>query len=204
MDKIAIGVVLIPSDEIVELCIKINKRAFDVGKGRYKLGKKDFIPHITLVLGCIKQDNLENVKSIVKQILRSQISLKLKTSGIELYKREDGNRSFLQVGISERLRHLHETVLEKISNFLTSCDSANVLFEGDKTGISDSSMKILNNFKKEYSRENYNPHITLHCYDADKFSQGIKFPILFRANRIAICHLGNGCVVRKILFESKF
>ncbi len=154
-------------------------------------------------MGVIKENDLEKIKDIIKEISKGQKPLKLSALGVELYEREDGNRSFLQVGISKELKSLHEKFLQKLSKFLVNCDSAEVLVEGEKTGISGSSKKILNNFEKLYARENYNAHITLHCYDADKFVKDIQFPISFNANTTALAHLGNGCVIRKVLFETK-
>ena len=65
MAKIAIGVAIIPPDEILNLCIQINQEAFKNNKGRFRISKTDFIPHISLALGCIDEKNIDEIINII-------------------------------------------------------------------------------------------------------------------------------------------
>ncbi|HLC77739.1 MAG TPA: hypothetical protein VJH92_01295 [Candidatus Nanoarchaeia archaeon] len=203
MDKIAVGLVLIPPENILDLCIKINERAFESGRGRFRLARDDYIPHITLAMDCISRGHFDEVVSDMSQTIKFQRAVYLEAREIELYTRGDGNRSFLKLNIPDDLRALHEKSLEILVPYSVNCDSADCLLEGDKTGMTDFTRKTINGFPTLYARERYNPHITLGCYDADQFSQDIQFPIPFEANRLVLAHLGNNCTVRKVLFETK-
>jgi len=203
MGKIAVGLVLIPPENILDLCIKVNERAFENGRGRFRLGRVDYIPHTTLAINCVHRASLDGVISDVSQIIKSQRAVYLEAREIEFYAREDGKRSFLKLDIPDELRILHEIYLEALSSYSVNCDSADCLLEGDKTGMTDSTRKTVNGFATLYAREKYNPHITLGCYDADQFTQDIQFPIHFEANRLVLAHLGNNCTVRKVLFETR-
>jgi len=199
MKKLAIDIVLLPPENIMDLCIKINRESFKHGKGRFLMSLVDFVPHISLTLGCINKEKLPNIIKNIKKISENQNPLSLKIEGVELYQREDGKRGFLKLNISKELKNLHKKILNLVSNELFKCNSADVLVEGNKTGMSVTSKKILNNYKEFYAYDKYNPDITLCSYDSDQFSKDINFPITFITDKIAIFQIGDGCTCRKLI-----
>ena len=74
-----------------------------------------------------------------------------------------------------------------------------MLVEGDKTGLSETSKLLLNNYEKMFSYSNYKSHITLGCYDT-KFDG--KLPIKFKSDTIALAQIGDGCTCRKIIYKT--
>lgn len=202
MRKIAIDIVLLLTEEIMDLCIAINRESFKHGKGRFLMSKEDFVPHISLTLGCIDEEKLPEIIKTIESISQDQEPLALKLEGIGLFQRDDGKRGYLKINISEELRNLHKKVLDAVSDKLVKCDSADVLIEGNITGISITSKNILNNYKESYAYEKYNPHITLCSYDSDQFSKDIDFPIKSTASKIALFQIGDGCTCRKLVYSS--
>jgi len=202
MRKIAIDIVLLLSEEITDLCIAINKESFKHGKGRFLMSKEDFVPHISLTLGCIDEEKLPEIIKAIKSISQNQEPLVLNLEGIRLYQRDDGKRGTIKINISKELRFLHKKMLDAVSDKLVKCDSADVLIEGNITGISATSKNILNNYKESHAYDKYNPHITLCSYDSDQFSKDIDFPIQFTASKIALFQVGDGCTCRKLIYSS--
>jgi len=203
MSKIAIDVVLLPPKEIIDVCFDINKRAFGSGKGRFRMSENDFIPHISLAIGCVEEKILEKVIEEVKLVVLKQNSLKLIIEKIGMFIREDGDRGFLKVKVSEELRELHEKVLREVSDCFVGCDSANVLIEGEVTGMGKSTRNIINNYSEFYSGKKYNAHISLGCFDSDVFVEGVNFPISFVAEEMAIFRVGDGCTCRELVWKGK-
>lgn len=58
MTKIAIDIVLLPPEEIMNKAIEINQQLADDG---IKLNKKDCLPHISLCMGVISEEDLPEI-----------------------------------------------------------------------------------------------------------------------------------------------
>jgi hypothetical protein len=57
----------------------------------------------------------------------------------------------------------------------------------------------IQNFTQNSSYKNFNPHITI---GDGIFERKLKLQIKFTASRLALCHLGNYCTCREILYET--
>ena len=114
MNKLAIDIVLLPPKEIMDLVISINRAAFERGKGRFKMSESDFVPHISLTIACINEEDLNQVIEKVNSIFKLQKPLQLKLTGIKLYERDDGKRGFITLDVSNELKNLHKSILTSI------------------------------------------------------------------------------------------
>lgn len=203
MTSIAIDIVLLPDENMMQQCIKINKAA---QRQRFPLGTDDFVPHITLSLSCIDDKYLPQVIQIVQLIADKEKKKILTAQDIGHYVYKEGNRSFVKVKVTDTLQALHEKLTDSILQYTTKCENANVLVEGKITGISESTKKILNEYKNrgtKYSFENFNTHLSLGCYDAEKYVDESIFPFEFSAGTLALFHVGDGCTCRKLLWKQK-
>ncbi|MBW3019766.1 2'-5' RNA ligase family protein [Candidatus Woesearchaeota archaeon] len=201
MKKIAIDVVLLPPEEIMDLCIEVNEKAFKKGKGRHKLNKVNCVPHISLTMGCVYDDKLPCMIRDLGKISAATEPLTLKITGVEMYGPEGERRGFLKINVPKKLRELHNEIHYRIARHVVNCDGPYVLVDGESTGISDSSKEMLNKHSKTQFGDDYNPHLTLCCYDSDKFCKDLKFPISFNVSKIALFQLGDGCTCKKLLNE---
>ncbi len=181
---IAIDIVLLLPEEIIDLCIEINRKF----KRNIDLGKKDFIPHISLGMACVDEKDLEKIKKALPKIKR----LYLEIEKIKYYETDEGKKSSFSIKKNEKLQKLHEQVMDILSP-LIKCKVSEEMIVGDE--LSERSRQIINNYEKEFAYEHYWPHITLSCFDANYE----KVPIKFTVDTLAIFQLGNGCTCRKII-----
>ncbi len=197
--KIAVDVVLLLPKKITELCIKINRAALQQGKAKLLLGKKDYIPHISLGIGSVEKKAIPKIKEILQKIAQQFSPLNL-----ELYRlyyhvsKTDGKKVYgLKVRETAVLQRLHKLVMRKLGPFFSYNTTIEMVYR-DPGEIIKKLSSTFTKYKEHYSFENYNPHITLLCHEA-KCKQ---LPVRFVSSKLALYHLGNHCTCRKILFSA--
>lgn len=196
MSKIAIDIVLLPPEEIMDLLIEINKKEAEKGNAKQLMGKDDFIPHLSLNMGCVNQEDLPKIYDLVKQI-----ATKFSPIPIELYEifygtDSKGERSYAFVARKGgKLQQLHEELMDGLKSFISYEATVEMYFtkEGEKLDAVPKGIPMF----KERNRENFSPHITMLCKELEYKD----LPIKFIASRLVVCHSGIHTSCRKILFE---
>jgi len=112
------------------------------------------------------------------------------------YTAPEGDNSSLEIMKSSELQTLHQTIINYIKQYLQKDASLEMLYKGNETGITENTKLWLDTFNDKTANNNYWPHITLNCHNAET-----TLPLKFKANTIALCHVGDGVTCRKILFE---
>lgn len=194
MSDSAIIVALVPPKEVMDLAIKINSEARSKGFHSDPLGVDDFIPHITLFMGVVKNDNLENVASVLDKLLLKKHPFKLEITGIKESEYVTDENSFLEIKNTDDLQKLHNEMCENLSRFLEPLASENCLF-GDKE-ISDNTKKWFENYVLMSAYEKFNPHINLRCRNP----RSPRFSAKFNASQIVLFHAGNHATCRKMIW----
>lgn len=194
---IAVDIALIPSDEVIDLCLDINKAAWMKDKGRFRMSRQDRIPHVSLAMGFIEDEDIDELKNQLSVMDHTPFNVDVLS--LDHIERDGLRKAWLSVEVTDELRALHAKMFGLMRPYLVKSGSADGLFEGERTGINPTSLNILNNYDR-YAFENYKAHITLCCYDADSYASP-KLPVSFMADRIALCHLGDGCTCRRVLEE---
>jgi hypothetical protein len=185
--KLAIDIVLLPPEEIMDYVIEINKT--EVSKG--ELNKIDFLPHISLAMGVVEESNLEELKTIVEGLLTHPIKLQLdKFYFVEDYTKE---RSYGILIKGEELQKMHEELMDKTKDLFSYDATIENIFN------QEAEPSAINDFKEKYAFENYEPHITVRCNEVNGELERKEFTV----NKIAICHLGVSTTCRKILIEKE-
>ncbi|MBT4446909.1 hypothetical protein HOA92_07395 [archaeon] len=201
----AIDIVLVPPKEIQVLCFAVNKAAAKVAKSRFEFGQNDYVPHITLILGCVEETSIPKIQKLLQQLVVDYSVLDLELSGFGLYEKLNvQKKAYFQIELNDKLLALHTKVAEIVRPYLLPCKDASVLVEGEKTGISESSSRFLNNFLKDYAFENYHAHISLGCFDFEEkemLLENISLPIKFKASTVSIYQIGDGCTCREELYS---
>lgn len=82
MDKIALDVVLLPSDQIMDAAIGINRKLIKSFGRHIVLNKKKCVPHISLVMGTMDKKYINEVRDCLKNLSKSTPPLKLKASAL--------------------------------------------------------------------------------------------------------------------------
>ena len=119
MAKIAIDIVLLPSEEMMDKAIEINKELIKEAEDKIILDKEKCLPHISLCMGCIDEDKIPEIENILNKISTnfSQFNLQaidLKADIIPT----GGEVSGLYIKNQDELQKLHETIMKKLWNYI--------------------------------------------------------------------------------------
>ncbi|MDD4202483.1 MAG: 2'-5' RNA ligase family protein [Candidatus Omnitrophica bacterium] len=191
MEKIAIDIVLFPPDDIRDKIIAINQGFIASHNNDIILNKKDKLPHITLAMGCIASKNLQQINDILKRSVQKWTSTKLRT--LCSYK----DMAWLKVEDQDSLRQFHDHIMDVAEPFFMFKAEGSMFYPEKDGSINKTTVDYVNNFKTCSSKENYEPHITIgHGITAQNFESFEFYPV-----SVAVCHLGNFCTCRRVLFE---
>jgi len=197
-DKIAIGVVLIPPDEIIKLAIDINKTFTETVAENFVLDFKTCIPHVTLLMGLVDREQLLEVERRLSILIENFSALNLKIIGLHSSERSDNKVvSGFVIEKTAELQKIHEVILAEMSSIFTYDNVQSEMFFSPPS-VNEVPMFWVKGFAKTSVRENYNPHITL---GIGRPKQEINH-LEFTASKLALCHFGNYCTCRDILWSA--
>ena len=187
---IAVDVVLLPPEEVMDKAVKINGELVEkTGDTGIILDSEKCLPHVTLAMGCVEEEDLSHIDNILRSIAEDLLPITLKTIPFE-----KGPAS-LRIEKNRDIELLHELVMIRMSRFFTHEVSKNMIYDSQKEEIAELTFDYIRNFTTKSSFENYTPHITLGPGNADLQVGSFEFV----TSRLALCHLGNYCTCRKIL-----
>ena len=191
MTKIAIDIVLLPPEEIMDLAVAKSESLND---DNVKLNKEKCLPHISLCMGVLKEEDFSKAKEIIEEVAKNFSPLNLEITGIDV---QEGYSGF-HIKKIDQLQKLHQEITNKIKSFLSYDATKDEIYPSQNLN-EKKAQSWINGYLKKSSFENVYPHITLSTKEAKQ--KEINVP--FTASRLAICHLGNYCTCRKILFETE-
>ncbi|MFH1073205.1 MAG: hypothetical protein V1743_07295 [Nanoarchaeota archaeon] len=184
MPKIAIDVVLLPPEEIMERAIAING---NLKEDPIQLNKRNCLPHISLCMGVVKEEDLPIVKKLITEIASYHSKLSLTIGRI------NREQTTFDIKKTDDLQKLHEHIMTALSPYLSYDATTRMCYSPPP--VVEKTVFWINNYREKSSFANYFPHITLGISNVtDK-----KLDIRFTASTLALCHLGNYCTCRKIL-----
>lgn len=192
MNKKAIDVVLLPSEEMMDKAIAINQELLQRGEPKKMvLNKTDCLPHISLLMGCVAEDDFAQVSQLLNDIASRYTAFHLQIAEVA----QEGSSTVLNVQNHSRLQELHETIVRELTPYLSYDAVAEMLYNPPEVG--PTSLEYINTFSSKASLEKYSPHITV----GRGPYQTHALPISFTAATLAISHLGNYCTCRHILYQ---
>ena len=208
MAKIAVDIVLLPSQEIAERAVEANKLLRQKYLDRIFLdvalrpGSEATLPHISLAMGCIDTSCINVLQERLGEIADkyppgflylTEISNTTNTNGEYL--------SYFIIKKTPALLKLHQEVIRQFDKYFSYNVTANMLLS--EKSIPDSTLDWIRNYRQKSSFENFSPHITLGYGRIAKSSTFYQeFPSLphkFTASQLAICHLSSHCTCKKIM-----
>jgi len=195
MKKIAIDIVIIPPENIIEKCIALNNSS---KIRKFQLWKNDFVPHISLTLLGIYEKNLNTITKIISQVDVEPFPIYL--TWIGSVKKEKWDYHIIHINTSEKLKELHKYITQETLAYFEKADTPEMIVAWKETWWNESSKKWINNFYTEHSFEKYKPHITLWCYNLNTPLID-EFPIKFYASKICVFQVWNSNTCRKLLWE---
>lgn len=193
MTKVAIDIALLPSEEIRDKAIRINKQLLKNNEKLIKLHKENCLPHISLSMGCVEKKNIPKIKKRLEKLAK-EFSPNLKVTGMQVFVLPDGKKtSSFEIEKTKNLQKLHEEVMKELSPYMTYDVEVSMVRAPPK--VEKFTLDWVNNYPQGSAFGKFFPHITLGFGEAKK----IKLPIKFKATKLTVCHLGNYCTCRKIL-----
>lgn len=194
-ERAAIDVVILPPDNVTDLSVEYNQKLRAHTQENILLGKTRNLPHISLLMGCLNQSEIEDVTSRLEAIVKEHSILDLWIDGIKTDKTDRRVIASFEIGRSKELLSLHESIVSSIRPFLSQDATEDDI--ADPPPVEQSTLQWINHFFPRACFKNFWPHITLGFGN----TSGSFKPIQFFASRLAICHLGNHCTCAAILKE---
>ncbi len=194
MDKVAIDVVLLPDEIMMDKAIKANAELLEKISKKIVLNKEKCLPHISLAMGCIEEGHINAISKVLAAIADENPIAKLKVTGILTSVNARGEKvSVFEIERTEQLQLLHEKVMKKLTPYF-SYDVTREMIYGDEE-VAETTLLWIKNYPVKASYKNFSPHITIGYGEIQNYS----FPIEFFASKLALCHLGNHCTCRQLL-----
>jgi 2'-5' RNA ligase len=194
MAKMAVDAVLLPSETMASRAIEANRRLSKQASGRIVLDKENCLPHISLAMGCIDEEDIVDIEKILKSIAKRYCAQELKVVGIRVGTNSVGEKvSVFQIKKNEPLQSLHEEVMRSLMPYFRYDVTMDSVYSPPRA--EESTLLWIRGYTEKASFESFFPHITIGYGQVDDLS----FPIKFTASRLALCHLGNHCTCRKVL-----
>ena len=195
MGKKAIDVVLLPSDVVMDRAIEVNAELVREFGKRIVLNKEDCLPHISLAMGCVDENDIGIVEQVLKTIAKNYPPVELKITGIRISGNSVGEKvSAFVVEKTKVVQLLHEEVIRGLERYLSYYVTVDMINAED---VAESTLLWIKNYREKSSFGSFRPHITVGYGETEMEEQ--LFPIGFRASRLALCHLGNHCTCSKVL-----
>ena len=194
MVKMAVDVVLLPSEQMTNKAIQANSRLFNQCADQIILDKEKCLPHVSLAMGCIDKKDIECIGKILQTIALKYPPGQLSIIGINTTTNSLGEKvSAFELKKTKKLQSLHEEVMRRTAPYFGYDVRAEMVLSPPMAG--KSTLLWIKNYPEKSAFENFFPHITIGYGQTDDFL----LPATFTAAKIALCHLGNHCTCRKLL-----
>lgn len=195
MAKIAVDVVLLPEEVMMDKAIQANAKLVEKFGKEIVLNKKDCLPHISLAMGCIQQGDIDSIREVLQTIAKENPLGKLKATGILTRTHSTGSKvSVFQIENTDQLQSLHETICQKLAPYFIYDVTPDMMYDEQ---VAENTLLWIKGYRQKASFDRFSPHITIGYGQAENLSS----PIEFTACQLALCHLGNHCTCRKILIS---
>jgi len=204
MGQIAVDVVLLPDEAMTSQAMEINQQLITSSRPEIVLNRTDCLPHISLAMGCIDKADVTAIQKRLELVAQKTSVRELRAMGVIASINSRGEMtSVLDVDRTGELQALHEQVMREMLPFFRYEVSAAMVHPdaqrrcGDDV-VSETTLDWMRTYPQKAAYEHFRPHITVGYGQAPT---DLSFPILFRAARLALCHLGNHCTCRRVLWS---
>jgi len=198
MARLAIDVVLLPSDEMTDYAIKVNRELLKTFDNKIILDRENCLPHISLAMGCIDEKDIPDIEEILRDIAKKYSFRGLRVVDVDAETTPAGKKvSCFKIEKTKELQLLHEEVMQRLAPYFTYDVTTAMLFSPPE--VEQATLFWIKNYPEKSSFGNFSPHITIGFGETDK----VEVPIKFAASTLALCHLGNHCTCRKVLVSTE-
>jgi hypothetical protein len=143
MSKIALDIALIPPKGIIKEIEKIVNKADEKGQAEHLMSEKDFIPHISLSMGCTEEDNIPEITEKIKSISKEFDPMKIVLIDLENFESSEGKKThWFSIKKNEKLQELHERIMDEVEGFLSYEPTPEMYFKKEGEEVSTVSKGI--------------------------------------------------------------
>lgn len=193
MNKIAIDIVLLPSPAMTAQAVAVSQGlAQNSGNTKIVLDEQRCLPHISLRMGVVNEEDIPEITIIVQKIAKSMPPLKLVASGIVSHAIPTGEHLVvIEVDTTPKLQRLYDIVRLELAGKLSFDLDASMYHNPSEIE------QISLHWAKAYADDAFifYPHITSGFGSGDITG----FPVNFMASTLAVCQLGNYCTCRRLI-----
>lgn len=181
----AVDIVLIPSEDIINLAITLNQR---LTAPEIQLNRINAIPHISLAMAVIEEKDQSKICQKLNQLKQQTINLKLEIDHV--FHNKVGK---LVTGIgfkrSTSLMQLHQAAVEILKTYAQKTDVENtkIFANGDLINYPQPA-KWVTDYFTDHAYSNFDPHITIGYGDIGKIEKQE-----FSSQELTLYHLGPYC-----------
>ena len=188
-------VVLLPPAPVRDHALDLSEALHRMG-GQWRLGKREFLPHISLYHIPVRMKDLDDFLNELQLIVDTAKWGRLQTTRFDM--------PVMMVSKPEWLKNLHHRIVRRTVRFL------NRKYRAEKTWSLERFSGRRLAFAKKYLREygspmvgmNFRPHITLSSFKAEPADPGFHVRrMTFRADRLHVCELGQSHTCHRIIRE---
>lgn len=184
---LAIDVAILPPADVADRAVALSavlpaaeSRGLQLGPAR--------LPHVTLVQAFVRSGDQAIVFERIGAALAGEPPLRVTVSGGE----RSGETVWMAIERSERLRTIHERLMDALAPFERADGGIDAFDDGDAR---ERDVSWVARYRAVAAFEVFRPHITLgHAAAAPSIE-----PFVFEAVTIAACHLGRFCTCRRVL-----
>jgi hypothetical protein len=195
---LAVDVALLPSDEIINAAIALNRALPGVARQPIVLSPTDCLPHVSLAMGCIAEGDVPAVANALESIAAAHAPIDLAFTGLHVRSSQIGDTvTSLEIARTTALRALHEAVMRATAPLFTHNATPAMFVE--PSSVTESTLGWVNEYPAAATFDRFWPHVTL---GMGTLPEGLPLPARSRASRLALCHLGSHCTCRRILIET--
>ncbi len=197
MTKIAISIVLLPSEKMVNKIIEINKELLRTNKNKIVLGKIVNQPHISLCMGGINKNEIPQIIEIINEISNNFTQFnfegKLNVQTVSAYEKI----SWLEIINKDKIQKIHEVVMKTFWKYL-NYDIENYMLVNPQE-VEEETISWIKQYSSLYKNPLiFRPHITVGVGDDIKHNRIFKFS----SSKIALFQLGNYCTCKKLIYST--
>ncbi|PCI25506.1 hypothetical protein COB57_02205 [Candidatus Peregrinibacteria bacterium] len=195
MKKIVIDIAVLPSQEMMEVIIELNKELLTSNDQLLILGEVVNVPHISLFFGCVDEDALPEIQKIIERESQNFSPIRLEVDQIKTRNSVIGNfHSSLQMSFNEVLSHWQKTLFAELKPYLFYDIDPSMFVPGSH--VNSEVMGWIRSHEKRGGDDFLLiPHITIGFGQVKKFEG----PSFFTASKIAFYHVGSYCTCNKWL-----
>lgn len=186
MNRLAFDIVLLLPNHIKKQAIEANQR-FCLKNHPISFYDGSRLPHISLAMGVVKQDDLDDIRAVLKTLADQTKPLTLQISRQYNEPIQTGETVLgFEIGLTNALQALHELIMQKLKAYVFYDATISELFD---LNAEPQTIDWINGFKKNSSVKKFWPHITIGIS-----SDQCEFPSEpFLISELAIFHTGTYC-----------